>query len=66
VAVAILLLVPMVEQDWAKFLPEVVLSYTGYVHQLGLAVVIVATLLAVSSGVSYARKYRHMFDDANK
>jgi len=31
-----------------------------------MGVFIVATLMAVSSGVSYASKYRRMFDDANK
>lgn len=66
VALAILLLVLMVQKDWAQFLPEQVLSLTGLLHKLGLGVFIVATLLAVSSGVNYASKYRRMFDDANK
>ena len=65
-ALAILLLIPALEKDWAHLLPESLISFTSQLHKLGMGVFIVATLMAVSSGVSYASKYRRMFDDANK
>jgi len=62
VAVGFLLFVPAMEKDWARYLP-----FSGDVlFNTGMGIFIVATALTVSSGVSYALKYRQVFDDVAK
>jgi CDP-diacylglycerol---glycerol-3-phosphate 3-phosphatidyltransferase len=66
IAVGVLLFVPMLEDDWAKYLPFSVASFAERLHQIGLTIFICATALTVSSGVSYARKYRQVFAEVEK
>jgi CDP-diacylglycerol--glycerol-3-phosphate 3-phosphatidyltransferase len=66
IAVGFLLFVPSMENDWAQFLPFPIADYGDILYKAGLGVFIVATALTVSSGVSYALKYRQVFDDAGK
>jgi CDP-diacylglycerol--glycerol-3-phosphate 3-phosphatidyltransferase len=66
IAVGFMLFVPGLKNDWAKFLPFPIEDYAQILHQAGIAIFIVATALTVSSGVSYAMKYRKIFDDAGK
>lgn len=61
IAVGFLLFVPMLEQDWAPFLSFPVADYADILNKIGLLVFIFATALTVSSGVSYALKYRRVF-----
>jgi CDP-diacylglycerol--glycerol-3-phosphate 3-phosphatidyltransferase len=61
IAVGFLLFVPMLEDDWARFLPFDVTDYGDILHKTGLGIFIVGTALTVSSGVSYALKYRKVF-----
>jgi CDP-diacylglycerol--glycerol-3-phosphate 3-phosphatidyltransferase len=64
-AVAFLLFVPAMENDWPKLLPFGLADQGDLLYEIGLVVFIVATALTVSSGVSYALKYRRIFDDAS-
>ena len=66
IAVGFLLFVPALEKDWARYLPFSITDYAGLLHNAGIGIFIVATVLTVSSGVSYARKYRRVFEDAAK
>lgn len=66
VALGFLLFVPAMEKDWARYLPFSITDYAGPLHKTGIGIFIVATVLTVSSGVSYASKYRRMFDDIAK
>jgi len=66
VALGFLLFVPAMEKDWARYLPFSITDYAGPIHKTGIGIFIVATVLTVSSGVSYASKYRRMFDDIAK
>jgi len=66
VAVGFLLFVPAMEKDWARYLPFVITDYADILYKTGLGVFIIATALTVSSGVSYALKYRQVFDDTAK
>jgi CDP-diacylglycerol--glycerol-3-phosphate 3-phosphatidyltransferase len=66
IAVGILLFVPMLEDDWARYVPMDVSPFTERLHQIGLAIFIGATALTVSSGVSYVLKYRRVFADSQK
>ncbi|MDR2675763.1 MAG: CDP-diacylglycerol--glycerol-3-phosphate 3-phosphatidyltransferase [Opitutaceae bacterium] len=63
VAVGFLLFVPMLERDLARFLPFPVADYYDIIHKAGIGLFVVATLLAVNSGVNYLRKYRHVLDE---
>ncbi len=65
-AVAFLLFVPAMEKDWAGSLPFSIMDYACVLHNTGIGILIVATALTVSSGVSYALKYRKVFDDVAK
>jgi CDP-diacylglycerol--glycerol-3-phosphate 3-phosphatidyltransferase len=67
IAVGFMLFVPAMENDWARYLPFPITSDYGEVlFKIGMGVFIVATALTVSSGVSYALKYRRVFEDAAK
>lgn len=66
IAVGFLLFVPAMENDWARYLPFQISDYGLLLYQTGLVVFIVATALTVSSGVSYAMKYRRVFEDSQK
>jgi len=66
IAVGFLLFVPAMENDWANFLPFPIADYADLLYKTGLGVFIVATALTVSSGVSYALKYRQVFDVPTK
>jgi CDP-diacylglycerol--glycerol-3-phosphate 3-phosphatidyltransferase len=65
-AVGFLLFVPAMENDWVNYLPFAITDYAGTLYKTGLGVFIVATALTVSSGVSYALKYRQVFDDSEQ
>ena len=66
IAVGFLLFVPAMENDWARFLPFHIADYGGLLYKTGLGIFILATVLTVTSGVSYALKYRRVFEDAGK
>jgi CDP-diacylglycerol--glycerol-3-phosphate 3-phosphatidyltransferase len=66
IAVGFLLFVPAMENDWARYLPFAISDYAEFLYEAGLAIFIVATALTVSSGFSYAQKYRQVFDDIAK
>jgi CDP-diacylglycerol--glycerol-3-phosphate 3-phosphatidyltransferase len=63
VAVGFLLFVPMMERDLARFLPFSVTDYYDIIHNIGIGLFVVATLLALNSGVNYLRKYRGLLDE---
>ncbi|MDR0352943.1 MAG: CDP-diacylglycerol--glycerol-3-phosphate 3-phosphatidyltransferase [Opitutaceae bacterium] len=67
VAVGFLLFVPMLEHDLARFLPvslaDALRVYYGPIHRAGIVLFVVATVLAVNSGINYLRKYRHVLDE---
>jgi CDP-diacylglycerol--glycerol-3-phosphate 3-phosphatidyltransferase len=66
IAVGFLLFVPMLETDIAPFLSFPVAEYGTFLHRTGYALFTVATVLTVTSGVSYLRKYQQVFDDSAK
>jgi CDP-diacylglycerol--glycerol-3-phosphate 3-phosphatidyltransferase len=63
IAVGFLLFVPALENDWARYLPFAIGDYGQLLHKAGMGIFVVATVLTVSSGITYARKYRRIFDD---
>jgi CDP-diacylglycerol--glycerol-3-phosphate 3-phosphatidyltransferase len=63
IAVGFLLFVPMLEVDLAPLLPFDVADYADALNKIGYVLFMVATALTVSSGVSYALKYRQIFDN---
>ncbi len=63
VAVGFLLFVPMLERDLGRFLPFSVNDYYDIIHNIGIGLFVVATILAVNSGINYLRKYRHVLDE---
>lgn len=66
IAVGFLLFVPMLEKDIARFVPFPIGDYAYVLYKIGLGIFIFATLLTVSSGVTYAKKYRQVFDEFAK
>jgi len=66
IAVSVLLLVPMIQRDWPNLFPFAVDPVLEVLNHAGLWIFIVATALTVSSGFSYALKYRKVFADVNK
>jgi len=66
VAVGFLLFVPAMENDWSRYLPFPIADYAVILFKTGLGIFIVATALTVSSGVSYALKYRRVFVETEK
>ncbi|MDX2187907.1 MAG: CDP-diacylglycerol--glycerol-3-phosphate 3-phosphatidyltransferase [Opitutaceae bacterium] len=66
IAVGFLLFVPMLERDFAPFLPFPVADYAKYLHQAGLGIFILGTVLTLSSGYTYVTKYRAVFEDPPK
>ena len=65
-AVGFLLFVPAMENDWGRYLPFPIADYAVILFKTGLGIFIVATALTVSSGVSYALKYRRVFVETEK
>jgi CDP-diacylglycerol--glycerol-3-phosphate 3-phosphatidyltransferase len=63
IAVSVLLFVPMLQRDWVHLLPFPITTVVEVLNHTGLWVFIVATALTVSSGVSYAFKYKKVFAD---
>jgi len=63
IAVGVLLFAPMLHDDLAKYLSFSVDSIVEVLNHAGLWLFIVATALTVSSGVSYAFKYKRVFAD---
>ena len=63
IAVGFLLFVPMLENDFAPLLPFPVADYGTILHRTGYGLFTVATILTVTSGISYLRKYQQVFDD---
>lgn len=63
VAVGFLLFVPVMERDWAQYIPFHLAEQGAFLHKFGIGVFIVATILTVSSGVTYGLKYRKVFED---
>ena len=66
IAVSILLFVPMLQRDWAHTVPFPIDTFIEVLNHTGLWIFIIATALTVSSGVSYALKYRKVFADVTK
>lgn len=65
IAVGFLLFVPMLTQDFAPLLDFDTSDFAIVLHRIGIGLFIVATVLTVSSGVSYLRKYREVFSDTD-
>ncbi len=63
IAVGFLLFVPMLEVDFAPLLPFPVSEYGTILHRTGYALFTIATVLTVTSGISYLRKYQQVFED---
>ena len=53
----------MLEDDLAPFLSFPVADYAKTLANSGMIIFMIGTALTVSSGVSYALKYRRVFDD---
>lgn len=66
IAIGVLLFVPLLHQDVARYVTFSVAPFAELLHHLGLVLFIVATALTVSSGVSYTLKYRKIFDEVNR
>ena len=66
IAVGFLLFVPAMENDWAQYLPFHLAEHGDLLKDVGRWIFILATALTVSSGVSYAMKYRRVFEDSAK
>ncbi|WP_404422748.1 CDP-diacylglycerol--glycerol-3-phosphate 3-phosphatidyltransferase [Nibricoccus sp. IMCC34717] len=66
VAVGFLLFVPMLEKDFAPFLPFAVAEHAKFLHQAGMVIFVLGTVLTLSSGWSYVSKYRAVFEDPPK
>jgi CDP-diacylglycerol--glycerol-3-phosphate 3-phosphatidyltransferase len=64
IAVGFLLFVPMLEVDFAPLLPFPVSEYGTILHRTGYALFTIATVLTVTSGISYLRKYQQVFEDS--
>lgn len=64
VAVGFLLAEPMLIRDLAPFIPFPVADHARLIHQIGLALFVLGTLLTLTSGFTYASKYRQVFDDS--
>lgn len=61
IAIGFLLFVPMLATDWAFYLGTWDLSpYSEVLHKIGLALFILGTALAVSSGTTYLWRYRNV------
>ncbi len=58
IAIGFLLFVPMLTEDIALFLNFDLSDYTALIHKTGLALFIVGTAFAVSSGATYLWRYR--------
>ncbi len=58
VAIGFLLCVPMVTNDLAQFFRFDLSMYTATIHKIGLALFIVGTAFAVSSGASYIWRHK--------
>lgn len=63
IAVGFLLFVPMLEIDLAPFIPFPVTDYAEILNKIGYSLFMIATVLTVTSGISYARKYQQVFSD---
>lgn len=63
IAVSVLLAVPAIRSDLPSAFVSPWEDYIQSLHTLGLGLFIVATALTVSSGVSYALKYRKVFGE---
>ena len=66
IAIGILLFVPVLHRDVDPFTTFPLEPYAEYLAHLGLLMFIVATALTVSSGISYALKYRKVFDEVTR
>ncbi len=66
VAVGFLLFVPAMEKDWGRYLPTYLTVHADFLNMTGIGIFIVATLLTVTSGITYAMKYRSLFWDISK
>jgi CDP-diacylglycerol--glycerol-3-phosphate 3-phosphatidyltransferase len=63
IALGVLLFIPVIRNDLAPLLSFPWEDYLEPLNHLGLALFIVGTALTVSSGVSYALKYRKVFGE---
>lgn len=66
IAIGVLLFVPAVRTDIARWTDIEFDTYAESLQHLGLVLFIVATALTVSSGTSYALKYRQVFGEISK
>jgi CDP-diacylglycerol--glycerol-3-phosphate 3-phosphatidyltransferase len=66
VAIGVLLFVPVLDRDIAVWTNWPLHDFAEWLGHLGLALFIVATALTVSSGASYALKYRQVFDEVTR
>ncbi|PTY04692.1 CDP-diacylglycerol--glycerol-3-phosphate 3-phosphatidyltransferase [Opitutaceae bacterium EW11] len=66
IAIGVLLFVPAVRTDVARWTDIEFDTYAESLQHLGLVLFIVATALTVSSGTSYALKYRQVFGEISK
>ncbi len=63
IAIGVLLFVPVIHQDIMPLTHWPLASFAEVLNHLGVVLFIVATALTVSSGVSYALKYRTVFNE---
>lgn len=67
IAIGFLLATPMVERDWAYFLPWNLSPFTAMLHSIGLVGFILGTFLAVWSGWRYIIQYKDVvFSDVDR
>ena len=66
VAVGFLLFVPMLEIDLAPFIDAPVTEYADILNKIGYVLFMIATVLTVTSGISYMRKYQQVFSETEK
>lgn len=66
IAIGALLFVPAARYDLSRWLNVSLADYAEWLQHFGLVLFIVATALTVSSGISYALKYRQVFGELQK
>jgi CDP-diacylglycerol---glycerol-3-phosphate 3-phosphatidyltransferase len=65
IAIGFLLFVPMFERDWQRYFGTMDFEpFTRLVHQTGVVIFVLGTLLAVVSGALYMWRYRQLLKDS--
>ena len=56
----------MLEIDLAPFIDAPVTEYADILNKIGYVLFMIATVLTVTSGISYMRKYQQVFSETEK